>query len=72
MRHIIVISKKWNHPRISMVVTDEELSFAVAIDDFMTALKMEAGVDEGMGKKLDSAVESVVRGIKGESARIMG
>ena len=55
-----------------MVVTDEELSFAVAIDDFMTALKMEAGVDEGMGKKLDSAVESVVRGIKGESARIMG
>ena len=72
MRHIIVISKKWNHPRISMVVTDEELSFAVAMDDFLMALKMEAGLDEGIGRKIEAAVENVIKGIKGESTRIMG
>ena len=68
MKNIVIISRKWNNPKISMVLTDEELSFAIDLTDFIFAVKAEMN---GNGR-IDDAVEKVLHGIKGESARIMG
>jgi hypothetical protein len=72
LRHVIVISRKWNNPKISVVVTDEELSFAIDLDDFMKAVKMELGVEGEFATKISVAVDTVLRGIKGESVKVMG
>lgn len=68
MKQIVIISRKWNNPKISMMVTDEELSFAIDLENFIKAVKIEASLNDN---KLDEAVDRVVKGIKGESTRIM-
>jgi lysyl-tRNA synthetase class II len=55
-----------------MVVTDDELSFAIDLIDFVRAMKQEMAATNGVGTAIDQAVESVLKGIKGESVRIMG
>ena len=69
MKQIVLISRKWDHPKISMMVTDEELSFAIDLYDFIAAMKREMEADSA---DIDKAVENVISGIKGESPRIMG
>ena len=68
-KQIVIISRKWNNPKISMVVTDEELSFLIDLHDFMRAVSMELLEHNG---NLDASVNAVITGIKGESVRIMG
>ena len=69
MKNLVIISRKWHHPKISMVVTDEELSFAIDLDDFISALQQEMNGDGIYNMKVAS--DTVVKGIKGESVRIM-
>ena len=69
MKNLVIISRKWHHPKISMVVTDEELSFAIDLDDFIGCLQQE--MNGGGIENLKLASDTVVKGIKGESVRIM-
>ena len=55
-----------------MLLTDEDLSFAIDLEDFIKAIKMELGVTGESGTKINTAVDAVLKGIKGESIRIMG
>ena len=71
MKNLVIISRKWHHPKISMVVTDEALSFAIDLDDFVAAMKEELLPTNGVFFKIDEAVSRVLKGIKGESVRIM-
>lgn len=71
MSNLVVISRKWNKPKISMIVTNEELSFAIGLGDFMEAVKLEVGARDGLGERIDKAAQRVVDGIKSESTRIM-
>jgi len=68
LKQIVIVSRKWHNPKISMVVTDEELSFAIDLTDFIHAVKMEMEADS---EDIYNAVKKVVKGIKGESVRIM-
>jgi len=68
LRQIVIISKKWDHPKISMVVTDEELSFAIDLYDFISAMKKEMEADSA---DIDKAVDNVIKGIKGEGVRVV-
>ena len=70
-RNLVIISKKWNHPKISMIVTDDEISFCVGLDDFREAVKQELGQVNGTDKLVDNAFERVVAGIKSESRQVM-
>ncbi len=72
MKQIVIISRKWNHPKISMVVTDEMLSFAIDLPDFIDSVKVEMGLSKESSKMIDQAVDNVLKGIKGESVRVMG
>lgn len=72
-KQIVIISRQWHKPRISMIVTDEEVSFAIDLTDFRDAVKKELGIAEnGTGTRVDVAFDRVVSGIKNESSRIMG
>jgi hypothetical protein len=71
MNNLVVVSKKWNNPKISMIVTDQEISFCMGLENFMQALKMELGSQNGMNEMIDSAFDRVMLGIKSESSRIM-
>lgn len=71
MRQIVIISRKWNHPKISMIVTDDDISFCMDLSDFRDALKQELALTNGQIEKIDEAFQSVIDGIKNESVRIM-
>ena len=71
MNNLVVVSKKWNNPKVSMIVTDQEISFCVRLEDFMQAIKMELGSRNGLNEMIDSAFDRVIQGIKSESSRVM-
>lgn len=71
MKQVVIISRKWNHPKISMIVTDEEISFFMDLLDFRDALKHELALTNGKGQKIDEAFEDIIKGIKNESPRVM-
>jgi len=71
MRQVVIISRKWNHPKISMVVTDEDISFFMDLMDFRDALKRELGLTNGNAPKIDEAFEKVIYGIKSESPKVI-
>ncbi len=71
MRQVVIISRKWHHPKISMVVTDEEISFFMDLMDFRDALKKELASTNGDGEKIDQAFQEVIHGIKSESVKVM-
>ena len=71
MRQVVIISRKWHHPKISMVVTDEEISFFMDLIDFRDAIKKELGLSNGDGTKIDEVFDKVIHGMKSESPRIM-
>jgi len=72
MRNVVIISRKWNHPKISMVVTDEEISFFMDLLDFRDAIKHELSLTNGNAEKIDAAFNDVIKGIKSESSKVMG
>lgn len=71
MKQVIIISRKWHHPKISMIVTDEEISFFMDLLDFRDALKKELSLSNGNAKRIDEAFEEIIKGIKSESPRVM-
>lgn len=68
MKSMVVISKRWNNPKISMIVTDEGISFCVELDDFIESIMVEM---EKENVSLVSASKNVIEGIKNESRRIV-
>ena len=71
MKQIVIISRKWDHPKISMIVTDEQLSFCIDLIDFRNAFKKELIISNGDVEKVDQAFDRVIYGIKHESSRII-
>ena len=71
MRQVVIISRKWHHPKISMVVTDEEISFFMDLVDFRDALKKELSLTNGDNERIDQGFDRVIKGIKQESVRVM-
>jgi len=72
MRQVVIISRKWHHPKISMVVTDEDISFAIDLLDFRDAVKKEFALSNGDNEKMDQVFDRVITGIKSESPKVMG
>lgn len=71
MKQIVIISRKWDHPKISMIVTDDQLSFCIDLMDFRDAVKKELTASNGNIKEIDQAFSRVVNGIKNESSKII-
>ncbi len=71
MRQVVIISRKWHHPKISMVVTDEDISFFMDLVDFRDALKSELSLTNGNSQKIDEAFDKVIHGVKSESPKVM-
>jgi len=75
MKSVITISRKWNNPKITAKVSNEEISLEMDIEDFKTALKQEIGSVTWVIKKdtfdarLDDAVNKILSGVKEESAK---
>lgn len=69
MRQVVIVSRKWHHPKISMVVTDEEISFFMDLMDFRDAVKKELALSNGDNEKMDQVFDRVIKGIKSESVR---
>jgi hypothetical protein len=71
----VTISRKWNNPKITTKVSNEEISLEMDIEDFKTALKQEIGSVTWVIKKdtfdarLDDAVNKILSGVKEESAK---
>ena len=42
-RTIVVVSRKWDNPSISITVTNEGLGISMSLDDFVNALASESG-----------------------------
>ena len=70
-KQVVIISRKWHHPKISMIVTDEEISFFMDLLDFRDALKRELALTNGNGTRIDEAFEKVIYGVKSESPKVM-
>lgn len=71
MKELVIISKKWDKPEISMVVTNEEVSFCMTLSDFINCFKWEMKSENGINEKMDAAFNRVLHGIKSESSRVM-
>lgn len=75
MKHVVTISRKWNNPHIDIFICEEEISLKMSMEDFETALLEEIGsvattlTKNGFKKKLRSAINNVISGIKEESIK---
>ena len=77
MKSIITVSRKWDNPKITTTLSDEEINLQCSLDDFLAALKTEIGsvtftvTKSGFNKQFSKAVERVLQGIKEESAKVV-
>ena len=77
MKELVTISRHWNKPFIKVVVTDEDISLTITMDDFIDAVKKEIGSvrwiikDETFEYRLDKAVKVAIERIKEESSKAM-
>ena len=77
MKSIITVSRKWDNPKITTTLSDEEIKLQCKLTDFLNALKTEIGsttftvTKSGFNKQFDKAVERVLQGIKEESAKVV-
>jgi len=68
----VAISRKWHNPQISIIVTDEQLSFCITLDDFREALRIELQLndkdkerfDEGFRRAIDRVTRWSTRSVK--------
>lgn len=71
----VTISRYWNNPKISTIVTTEGISLTIELEDFITALKEEIGsvsttfTKKSFSQQLDNAVITVLEKIKEESIK---
>ena len=75
MKELITISRYWNKPFIKVLVTDEDISLSITLDDFIEAVKKEIGSvrwvvkDETFEYRLMQAVKTVLEKVKEESIK---
>ena len=61
----IVISRKWHEPSIRIDITDSGIGITITLDDFITALGVEAKVN------LHTEAKRVIDGLKQETTRVV-
>jgi hypothetical protein len=76
----VTVSRKWHSPKITTVITRQDISLTMDMDDFIKALKTEIETAGGVTwtfKKatfeamVDSAVEKILYGIKEEAIKVV-
>ena len=73
----VTISRYWDNPTITTVVTNESISLSIDINDFISFLKKEIGSialtfsNKSFEEKIDNAVATVLEKIKEESAKAL-
>ena len=43
MKSVVTVSRKWDNPKITTTLSDEEIKLQCNLTDFLTALKTEIG-----------------------------
>lgn len=77
MKTVLTISRKWHSPQIETTITQDSISLAIDIDDFLEAVSQEIGTvtwvftEKSFRAKFDDAVSKVLAGIKEESAKVV-
>lgn len=72
---LVTVSRKWNNPRIEIVVNNVEINLSISMEDFVQALLEEFGnpalvVTRGQfSSRLRQSVERVIAGVKEESVK---
>lgn len=75
MKELVTISRYWNHPFIKVVVTNDDISLTMTLDDLMEAVKQEIGSvrwvvkDETFQYRFEQAVKRVIEKVKEESIK---
>jgi hypothetical protein len=73
----VLVGRKWHEPEISISVGTEGIGISLSLEDFLKALAQEVGnpsfvvTIKGLEKRLLSASEAVVAGMKEETVRVM-
>lgn len=76
-KEVVVISRNWNNPSISIKVTLDGISLATDLNDFMAALVEEMGnptmlvTKAQLAARIELARAAVVEKIKAESVKVM-
>jgi len=73
MSRVVTISRKWNKPDITTTLNEQEIKLEMALDDFLKALRTELGWRGSMlsDTAFNTAVETVLEGVKEESAKVV-
>jgi hypothetical protein len=77
MKSIVTISRHWNNPKIETTISKAGIVLKCELGDFVSALKAEMGsvtwvfTKQEFEKRLDKAIETVLSGIKEESAKVI-
>jgi hypothetical protein len=75
MKTVVTVSRMWNHPKITTLVSNEGIALSMDMEDFSQALKTEIGAvtwvftKAEFEKRLDEAILKIVAGIKEESIK---
>ena len=69
----VTISRKWHQPKIETTLSDEAIKLEMPLDDFLKALRLELSWRGWMLSDVafTKAVETVLEGIKEESAKVV-
>ena len=77
MKAVVTISRYWDNPKITTVITPAFISLSIDMEDFVTALKQEIGSvtwtfkKETFDKQLDEAIRVVLEKVKEESIKVV-
>ena len=72
-RTVVLVSRQWDSPSISVTITDQAIGLAMPLADFLRVLVREHGpvwstlTQAGLLADLTTAAEVVISGIKAES-----
>ena len=77
MKTVITVSRYWNNPKITTTISKSGISLQMDMEDFVKALKTEIDsvtwvfTKDEFEKRVDAAVEKILRGIKEESVKVV-
>jgi hypothetical protein len=77
MEEFITISRKWNNPKISIIISNKEISLSIKMDDFITALKSEIGkvtwvfTKKEFEKRIDESIKTIIEAVNNETLKVM-
>ena len=70
MAALVTVSRHWNNPQILSKVNLQGIVIGMLMKDFITALKLEMGVDVS-DKKIDDGINKVLEKMKEESSKVI-